>query len=380
MKKSALILFLTLLPFMAKTQNTQNSEDGKKIDKEKLESKDYLPEIHGTIRGKYEYQTTMGAGRFEVRNARVSVTGNVLPIVAYKAEIDLSDEGSIKMLDAYARLFPAKGLTVTAGQMRVPFTIDAHRSPHQQYFANRSFIAKQVGNVRDVGITLGYTLPTDLPITIEGGLYNGSGLTNQKEWHKEVNYSAKAQFLFTKGLNLTLSIQSIQPEEIRVQSYDIGAYYESDRFHIEAEYLYKQYSDNAFKDVQAVNTFINYDLPLRKIFNKMSFLLRYDMMTDQSDAKTTDEETGALATTDYKRQRLTGGITFSLSKAFRTDLRLNYEKYFYANSSIAKESEQDKIVVELMVRFFGISKLMYDKSAYSGHHCRRTRRVVSKAK
>lgn len=152
MKKSALILFLTLLPFMAKAQNTQNSEDGKKIDKEKLESKDYLPEIHGTIRGKYEYQTTMGAGRFEVRNARVSVTGNVLPIVAYKAEIDLSDEGSIKMLDAYARLFPAKGLTVTAGQMRVPFTIDAHRSPHQQYFANRSFIAKQVGNVRDVGI------------------------------------------------------------------------------------------------------------------------------------------------------------------------------------------------------------------------------------
>ena len=351
MKKSALILFLTLLPFMAKAQNTQNSEDGKKIDKEKLESKDYLPEIHGTIRGKYEYQTTMGAGRFEVRNARVSVTGNVLPIVAYKAEIDLSDEGSIKMLDAYARLFPAKGLTVTAGQMRVPFTIDAHRSPHQQYFANRSFIAKQVGNVRDVGITLGYTLPTDLPITIEGGLYNGSGLTNQKEWHKEVNYSAKTQFLFTKGLNLTLSIQSIQPEEIRVQSYDIGAYYESDRFHIEAEYLYKQYSDNAFKDVQAVNTFINYDLPLRKIFNKMSFLLRYDMMTDQSDAKTTDEETGALITTDYKRQRLTGGITFSLSKAFRTDLRLNYEKYFYTNSSIAKESEQDKIVLELMVRF-----------------------------
>ena len=351
MKKSALILFLTLLPFMAKAQNTQNSEDGKKIDKEKLESKDYLPEIHGTIRGKYEYQTTMGAGRFEVRNARVSVTGNVLPIVAYKAEIDLSDEGSIKMLDAYARLFPAKGLTVTAGQMRVPFTIDAHRSPHHQYFANRSFIAKQVGNVRDVGITLGYTLPTDLPIMIEGGLYNGSGLTNQKEWHKEVYYSAKAQFLFTKGLNLTLIIQIIQPEEIRVQSYDIGAYYESDRFHIEAEYLYKQYSDNAFKDVQAVNTFINYDLPLRKVFNKMSFLLRYDMMTDQSDAKTTDEETGALVTTDYKRQRLTGGITFSLSKAFRTDLRLNYEKYFYTNSSIAKESEQDKIVLELMVRF-----------------------------
>ncbi|MDY4603023.1 MAG: porin, partial [Bacteroides uniformis] len=116
-------------------------------------------------------------------------------------------------------------------------------------------------------------------------------------------------------------------------------------------YLYKQYSDNAFKDVHAVNTFINYDLPLRKVFNQMSFLLRYDMMTDQSDAKTADEETGRLTVTDYKRQRLTGGITFSLSKAFRTDLRLNYEKYFYAKNSIAKESEQDKVVLELMVRF-----------------------------
>ena len=164
MKKSALMLLIILLPLAVKAQTPYRNEDGKKIDKEELETKDYLPEIHGTIRTKFEYQTEMVASRFEVRNARISITGNVLPIVAYKAEIDLSDEGQIKMLDAYARLFPTKGLTVTAGQMRVPFTIDAHRSPHQQYFPNRSFIAKQVGNVRDVGFTVGYTLPTDVPI------------------------------------------------------------------------------------------------------------------------------------------------------------------------------------------------------------------------
>ena len=352
MKKNILLLLMALLPLATQAQEKAINEDGKKINKEKLEGKDYLPEVHGTIRAKYEYQTGMNAGRFEVRNARVSLTGNILPSVAYKAEIDLSDEGQIKMLDAYARIFPLKGLTVTAGQMRVPFTIDAHRSPHQQYFANRSFIAKQVGNVRDVGLTLGYKLPTDMPVTIEGGLYNGTGLTNQKVWHKEVNYSAKAAMFLTQGLNLTLSVQAIQPEDIRMQSYDIGAYYEFGRFHIEGEYLYKTYSKNAFDDVQAVDAFINYDLPLKNgPFTKMSFLARYDMMTDQSDAKTTDETTGALVTTDYKRQRLTGGITFSLSKAFRTDLRLNFEKYFYAKHSIAKESEQDKVVLELMVRF-----------------------------
>ena len=351
MKKIACLLLAALLAHAAGAQ-TSSADEGKKIDKERLETKDYLPQVHGTIRAKYEYQTGMGAGRFEVRNARVSLTGNILPSVAYKAEIDLSDEGQIKMLDAYARLFPLEGLTVTAGQMRVPFTIDAHRSPHQQYFANRSFIAKQVGNVRDVGLTVGYRLPTDMPVTIEGGLYNGTGLTNQKVWHKEVNYSAKAELFPIPGLNLTLSVQAIQPEDIRMQSYDIGAYYEFGRFHIEGEYLYKTYSKNAFADVQAVDAFINYDLPLKKgPFTKMSFLARYDMMTDQSDAKTTDDVTGALVTTDYQRQRLTGGITLSLSKAFRTDLRLNFEKYFYASHSIAKESEQDKVVLELMVRF-----------------------------
>ena len=88
-----------------------------------------------------------------------------------------------EVLDAYARFVPNDTWNVTLGQMRVPFTIDAHRSPHQQYFANRSFIAKQVGNVRDVGATGAFSLKEGLPLKLEGGLFNGSGLTNQKEWH-----------------------------------------------------------------------------------------------------------------------------------------------------------------------------------------------------
>lgn len=117
----------------------------------------YLPEIHGTIRAKYEYEPQIDKGRFEVRNARVSIEGRIIPIVRYKAEINLSDEGQIKMLDAYIRLQPRDRLKFTVGQMRVPFSIDAHRSPHLQYFANRSFIAKQVGNVRDVGAAASWT-------------------------------------------------------------------------------------------------------------------------------------------------------------------------------------------------------------------------------
>lgn len=331
-------------------QAKEDAGDGKMLNKQKMELKDYLPEIHGTIRGKYEYQTETNESRFEVRNARFSVSGNVHPIVAYKAEVDLSDEGSIRMLDAYARVFPVKNLNFTIGQMRVPFTIDAHRSPHQQYFANRSFIAKQVGNVRDVGFTTAYSLKGSFPLILEGGLFNGSGLTNQKEWHKTLNYSVKAQLLPNENWNLTLSTQMIKPENVRINMYDAGIYYQNNRFHIEAEYLYKMYGHEVFKDVHALNSFVNYDLPLKKVFNKISFLARYDMMTDHSNGLA-DSETNVLKINDYARHRVTGGITLSLSKAFIADLRLNFEKYFYKSGGIPKESERDKIVIEFMTRF-----------------------------
>lgn len=150
MKKSAFMLFIILLSLTANAQTPYRNEDGKKIDKEELETKDYLPEIHGTIRTKFEYQTEMAASRFEVRNARISITGNVLPIVAYKAEIDLSDEGQIKMLDAYARLFPIKDLTVTAGQMRVPL----QSTPTALHISNISLTVRLLRNKLVMCVTL----------------------------------------------------------------------------------------------------------------------------------------------------------------------------------------------------------------------------------
>ena len=321
---------------------------------------DYTPHVHGTVRAKYEYQTEEGEGRFEVRNARVSIDGDVASFVSYKAEIDLSDEGNIKMLDAYTRLTPFQEFQFTLGQMRVPFTIDAHRSPHMQYFANRSFIAKQVGDVRDVGATLGYTFHASFPIILEAGLFNGSGLTGQKNfWTKGVNFSAKAQLLFPHGWNLTLSTQKIKPENVGVMMYDAGAYWQAKGWHVEAEYLYKHYRHHAFQDVHAVDAFASYDFPLRHcFFSKITPLVRYDYMGDHSDGKdyvlSTDaagQEVTGLKITDYQRSRLTGGVTFSVGKRFLADIRLNYEKYFYRAGGEAKSSEKDKVVVEVMTHF-----------------------------
>lgn len=311
----------------------------------------YIPDFHGTIRAKYEYEPTINKGRFEIRNARLSVEGKIIPIVRYKAEIDLSDEGSIKMLDAYIRLQPKERLRFTFGQMRVPFSIDAHRSPHLQYFANRSFIAKQVGNVRDVGVAASWTFGARTPITLEGGIFNGSGLTNFKNfWTADYNFSLKSQICLWRQLNIVLSCQKAKASDVNTYMYDGGIYWENSRWHIEAEYLRKHYANDAFRPVNAVDAFAAYRLPLKRNKMALSFLGRYDYMSDHS--KGSKDENGILLVDDPERHRLTGGMTLSLGKgAFQADIRLNYEQYFYNKGVEPSVSEQNKIVLELVAHF-----------------------------
>lgn len=188
-------------------------------------------------------------------------------------------------------------------------------------------------------------------------MFNGSGLTNQKDfWTNKVNFSAKAQMLFPCGLNLVLSTQKIQPDNVNVMMYDAGLTYHRGGFIAEVEYLYKHYQDDAFKAVHAFDSFVSYDIPLRsKLFTKVSPLARYDFMTDHSDGMRylngqTDTK-GSLIVNDSKRGRLTGGVTFSLAKPFSSDIRVNYEKYFYGHDATPKTSEKDKIVVEFVTHF-----------------------------
>lgn len=312
---------------------------------------EYMPEIHGTIRAKYEYEPPIDKGRFEVRNARLSVEGKIIPIVRYKAEIDLSDEGAIKMLDAYIRLLPKDKLDFTLGQMRVPFSIDAHRSPHVRYFANRSFIAKQVGDVRDVGAAVSWKFGKRLPVTLEGGVFNGSGLTNQKNfWTDNYNFSFKASTVIARQLNVTLSCLKANAGDVNTMLYDAGAYWKNGRWHIEAEYLRKYYAHDAFRPVNAIDAFAVFRLPLKKGLTALSFLGRYDYMSDHSNGSTDDN--GMLTVSDPERHRLTGGMTLGFGrKALQADIRLNYEQYFYKKGVTPGISDQNKLVVEFVAHF-----------------------------
>ena len=359
-KASVLVAFVVCGLATAEAQTFEERVTDLEGDMQAMTDKQkYLPQIHGILRGKYEYEPDLDASRFEVRNARLSAEGNLPLRSSYKLEVDLCDESAIKMKDAWVRVNPWSTLRITLGQQRMPFSIDAHRNPSAQYFANRSFIAKQVGDMRDVGTAVGYDIinkESHKILSIDAGMYNGSNLDNQKTaWFTSPAYSARIQYFPVKGLGIIPSVQHqlIAGREASYTSMDLGAYYERNGFHIEAEYLRKFYAKDAFDDCNAIDAMAIYKMPMKKGYlTGISYLLRYDYMDNHSDGKKGFAEgTTRLLQSDAQRHRLTAGLTFHVAnKYFPTDLRLNYEKYWYPHGG-AKESEQDKLVAELMIRF-----------------------------
>ncbi|MDE6108705.1 MAG: porin, partial [Muribaculaceae bacterium] len=90
--------------------------------------KKYIPEVHATLRARYELDTESGDARFQVRNARVNLNGYVTDFLSYFMRADFCDRGKFNVLDAYATFRPSSRVLVMMGQMRVPLSIDASRA------------------------------------------------------------------------------------------------------------------------------------------------------------------------------------------------------------------------------------------------------------
>ncbi len=313
----------------------------------------YLPEINGTFRGRYELNAEDGSGRFEARTMRVSLKGSIIPLIDYFAEVDLCDEGSIKMMDAYGRFnIPRPNLKVQLGQFRMPFGLDVHRGPQAQYFANRSFIAKTMVNMRDVGLKLEYGVPVKVPFTLLASVFNCSGLTTQKGyWTKRYGYSAKAQIKPLPTVLAEVSYISFHKGDRRMNAIGAGAWWEDYGWHVEGEYVHKLYCHHAFDAVNAYDFFAAKKFPLKSnVLSAVSALARYDYMDDHSTGVAGTD--GNLIVDNPERHRLTVGstLTFGRGKHY-AEVRLNYEQYFHRNGVSLSPADCNKLVAELMVRF-----------------------------
>lgn len=310
----------------------------------------YVPKFAGTIRTNYQYLTRQEKGAFKVRNLRLGIEGNVAPIMSYRGEVDFADWGKVILIDAYIKLTPIKKLYFSMGQLRMPFTIAAHRMPHQQYFVNRTFLAKQGGSIRDIGITGGYTVPK-LPLTGQLGFFNCSGTGENKAFFTNTyGFSAKLISQFGGKWYVSGSTARLTRGMARIQMWDIGGYFHTDLWHIEAEYLRKLYVNGGCKPVNAWDIFVYRDFPLKsKTIKGVSGAVRYDYMGDHSSGNI--DEKGKLIIDDPSRHRITLGSTLSFKTKMQAEIRLNYEKYFFEKGVAPSLADDDRLVLELIAHF-----------------------------
>ena len=314
------------------------------------ENIDYTPHIHGTVRTRFEVATESGKYRFQVRNARVSLDGKIAPNIDYYINTDLCDRGSMKILDVWARIYATKDLGFQAGQFRMPFGVDPFRGPNTYIFANRSFIGRQVCNVRAVGVKVMYTFPS-IPLTAEAGAFNPTTIGDHSGWNSSLAFAGKVTYSIG-NVKLATGFQSIIPDSVRTNLIDGAITWKAGRWLIEGEYMYKHYTAGRHKACHAYNLYADYHLPIKAgVFNRLSFQGRFDGMTDHSNAIRNSE--GLLTTNDPARNRITVGATISYikSKNLFLDIRANYEKYFYHHDVTTTPGTGDKALIELVLRF-----------------------------
>ncbi|MCH5217464.1 MAG: porin [Muribaculaceae bacterium] len=309
----------------------------------------YIPTVYGTVRARYEYLTRQNRGGFKVRDLRFGVNGYVAPIVSYCGEVDFSDWGRMALVNAYVRVLPLKGLNFTLGQQRIPFTIAAHRQPCEQFFVNRTFLAKH-GGFRDIGLTGSYDIPK-IPLTVQAGVYNCSGVGEHRLYFtNSYGFSAKLISAFLPQWYASASTARIKRGIAWEQMWDIGAYFHNGLWHVEGEYLRKNYMHELFQPVNAFDFFVYRLFPIeKKMIGGVSGAARYDYMGNHSSGVAAED--GKLTIDNPECHRLTLGATLSLKSKLQADFRINYEKYFFRKGVTPSLTDDDRIVVEVIAHF-----------------------------
>ena len=329
----------------ASTTSATASADAYAGESEKFS---YMPTFHGAFRGRFEQSTQTGEGRFQVRNARLSIEGKVAPIIDYKFQTDLCDRGKMKILDAWASIEACRGLNFRVGQFRQPFGTDCFRGPANYIFANRSAMARYVASVRGVGLQAGYGLKS-VPLKIQVSMFNPTGISEHNVWVKKYAYAAKVSYK-PGSLNFAAGFMSLRPEDVRINLWGASAGWTNGTVLLEGEYMHKHYTNNAAKAVNAVNLFADWGLPVKAgVFRRWSLQGRFDSMSSHSEGYRGID--GRLTTDQNSRSRVTVGSTLSYSyRKLRADVRLNYEQYFYGHGGRGDEAG-NRVVAELVVSF-----------------------------
>ena len=301
---------------------------------------EYLPKLDGSLKTKVEFDLEGNKMRFEVRNARFGAKGMVNKYVGYRAEVDLSDEGKIRMLDAYVKITPVSNLDFYLGQRKVPFGTDYLRSPVDEYFANRSFVAKYTNDgLRDIGFVANYRFTYRIPFDVWLSAMNGTG-NNNPQWIDRPNYSARLTFMPLKNIRLAGNYyegSTLLEKDLTMYSGEVR--YQTSKLLIESEYIHRQLTDTSMVNQR------QYGFYVHSCYN---FFTNAEMIKIISPVVRWDFMGRNTVSNEIVADRITAGINFGFEpKQFKAEIRLNYEKYlkrYYA-------THFDKFTIEFIAKF-----------------------------
>lgn len=300
----------------------------------------YLPDIYGILKTKIEYDLDNELMRFEVRNARFGVQGKINDYMSYKMQIDLSDEGRMKMLDAYIRYDPFDNFFIYLGQKKIPFSTDYMRNPAENIFANRSFLSKYINNgLRDIGLYAEYKTGASVPLEILFGAVNGTG-NNNPQWITRPNLAGRIIAGPLEGFRIAGNMYFGEAEfKDNLAMFGGEIRYSKAHFFIESEYIRRNWTDTLslrnHDDGLYIHSYYNF-IRGDKVVNMITPVARLDFMGKSVFS-------GAV---DASRMTLGVNIGF-LPKQFHSEIRFNYENYFKSSLPI----HTDKITVEFIARF-----------------------------
>ena len=301
---------------------------------------EYFPDLFGILKTKVEFDLNNSLMRFEVRNARFGATGKINNYMSYKIEIDLSDEGQMKMLDAYVKFVPVTNLGFYLGQRKIPFSTDYMRNPAENIFANRSFLSKYINDgMRDIGFYTEYKIPGEIPVYLLVGAVNGTG-NNNPQWISKPNLAGRITIGPDKGVRVTGNLYYGEaPDREKLAMIGGEFRYSNGAYFIESEYIRRSWTDtlslNQHDDGLYIHSYYNF-IREDKMICMVSPVARFDLIGNSVFSNVVDAS------------RLTLGVNIGFEpRQFYSEIRLNYENYFRSSLPI----HTDKVTLEFIARF-----------------------------
>lgn len=337
------ILFLSII--IATTISAQNKPD-------------YSPKFSGYIRSWFQSTFSTNQGEFLIREARFAVKGNVNEYAGYKFQVDFAKLGNFQtssdtingknvltkasanfseiLLDAEAFITPIENLTLSLGQLKMPFGTDNIRAGSDIDFANRPLLTNISPGMYDIGFISSYTNKDLFPMEFKAGVFNGSGV-NKSEDDKTSNYTVRTYLQPIEMIGVSANYYGGRITGAKVSIMDFGSDIKIKDLFISGEFGQRE-SELKSKKTTSNSYFIysTYDFSLgTSLISHIMPAVRYE----NYDVNTSVSENEV--------SRITAGLAFQFAKIKYAQLRFNYELFDYKDG----RSNPDKLIVELQTRF-----------------------------